>query len=116
MEIDVQESFRKRAKELEDEWGVSAAAPVAVAAALPGAAAAPVEEEQTEFNVVLQAAGAQKIKVIKEVRAFTDLGLKEAKALVDSAPEAIVKEGVPRDEADKVKEALEAVGATAEIK
>ncbi len=102
-------------KELEEEWGVSAAAPVAVAAAGPAGAAAPVEEEQTEFDVVLQAAGSQKIKVIKEVRTFTDLGLKEAKDLVDSAPTA-VKEGIPKDEAEKVKAALEAVGASVEIK
>ena len=101
-------------KELEEEWGVSAAAPVAVAAAGP-TADAPVAEEQTEFDVVLQGAGAQKIKVIKEVRTFTDLGLKEAKDLVDSAPTA-VKEGIPKDEAEKIKASLEAVGASVEIK
>ena len=101
-------------KELEEEWGVSAAAPVAVAAAGP-TADAPVAEEQTEFDVVLQGSGAQKIKVIKEVRTFTDLGLKEAKDLVDSAPTA-VKEGIPKDEAEKIKASLEAVGASVEIK
>jgi large subunit ribosomal protein L7/L12 len=101
-------------KELEEEWGVSAAAPVALAAAGP-AADSPVEEEKTEFDVVLQGAGAQKIKVIKEVRTFTDLGLKEAKDLVDSAPTA-VKEGIPKDEAEKIKASLEAVGASVEIK
>ena len=103
-------------KELEEDWGVSAAAPVAVAAATgPAAGGAEAAEEQTEFAVMLMGAGAQKIKVIKEVRAFTDLGLKEAKALVDSAP-AAVKEDIPRDEAEKIKEALEAVGASVEIK
>ena len=101
-------------KELEEEWGVSAAAPVAIAAAGP-AADAPAAEEQTEFDVMLQGAGAQKIKVIKEVRTFTDLGLKEAKDLVDSAPVA-VKEGIAKDEAEKIKAALEAVGASVEIK
>ena len=85
-------------KMLEEKWGVSAAAPVAVAAAGGGAAAAPVEEEQTEFNVILADAGAQKINVIKEVRALTGLGLKEAKDLVDNAPKP-VKEGVDKDEA-----------------
>lgn len=101
--------------ELEEAWGVSAAAPVAVAAV--GAAAGPAEAaaEQTEFDVILTAVGAAKIKVIKEVRGFTDLGLKEAKDLVDSAP-APVKEGVSKEDAEKLKEALEAVGATAEIK
>ena len=103
-------------KELEEDWGVSAAAPVAVAAAAgPAAGGAETAEEQTEFAVMLMGAGAQKIKVIKEVRAFTDLGLKEAKALVDSAP-AAVKEDIPKDEAEKIKEALEAVGASVEIK
>ena len=103
-------------KELEEDWGVSAAAPVAVAAAAgPAAGGAEAAEEQTEFAVMLMGAGAQKIKVIKEVRAFTDLGLKEAKALVDSAP-AAVKEDIPKDEAEKIKEALEAVGASVEIK
>ena len=103
-------------KELEEDWGVSAAAPVAVAAAAgPAGGGAEAAEEQTEFAVMLMGAGAQKIKVIKEVRAFTDLGLKEAKALVDSAP-AAVKEDIPKDEAEKIKEALEAVGASVEIK
>ncbi|MBW1718749.1 MAG: 50S ribosomal protein L7/L12 [Deltaproteobacteria bacterium] len=103
-------------KELEDKFGVSAAAPVAVAA--PGAAAegagAPVEE-QTEFDVVLVDFGDQKIKVIKEVRAVTSLGLKEAKDLVESAPKPI-KEGVSKDEAEKIKEQVESVGAKVEIK
>jgi large subunit ribosomal protein L7/L12 len=102
--------------ELEEAWGVSAAAPVAVAAiGAAGAGAAEAAAEQTEFDVVLTDVGGAKIKVIKEVRGFTDLGLKEAKDLVDSAP-AAVKEGVSKEEAEKLKEALEAVGATAEIK
>lgn len=102
------------AKLLEEKWGVSAAAPVAAMAAGGGAAAAPVEE-QTEFTVVLTAAGAQKINVIKEVRAITSLGLKEAKDLVEGAPKP-VKEGVSKDEADKIKKQLEAAGATVELK
>jgi large subunit ribosomal protein L7/L12 len=103
------------AKLLEEKWGVSAAAPVAMmAAAAGGAAAAPVEE-QTEFTVVLTGAGAQKINVIKEVRAITSLGLKEAKDLVEGAPKP-VKEGVSKDEADKIKKQLEAAGATVELK
>jgi large subunit ribosomal protein L7/L12 len=102
------------AKLLEDKWGVSAAAPVAMMAAAAGAAAAPVEE-QTEFTVVLTGAGAQKINVIKEVRAITSLGLKEAKDLVEGAPKP-VKEGVSKDEADKIKKQLEAAGATVELK
>jgi large subunit ribosomal protein L7/L12 len=102
-------------KLLEEKWGVSAAAPVAVAAAAgPAAAAAPVEE-QTEFNVVLTDAGANKINVIKEVRAITGLGLKEAKDLVEGAPKA-VKEGVSKDEAEKVKKQLEGAGAKVELK
>lgn len=104
-------------KLLEEKWGVSAAAPVAAAAPAAGggaAAAAPVEE-QTEFDVILAAAGAQKINVIKEVRAITALGLKEAKDLVEGAPKA-VKEGVSKDEAAKLKAQLEAAGATVEIK
>jgi len=101
------------AKMLEEKWGVSAAAPVAMMAAA-GAAAAPVEE-QTEFNVILTAVGAQKINVIKEVRAVTSLGLKEAKDLVEAAPKA-VKEGVNKEEAEKIKKQLEAVGATVELK
>jgi large subunit ribosomal protein L7/L12 len=102
------------AKLLEEKWGVSAAAPVAMMAAGGGAAAAPVEE-QTEFTVVLAAAGAQKINVIKEVRVITSLGLKEAKDLVEGAPKA-VKEGVTKDEAEKIKKQLEAAGATVELK
>ncbi|HZJ12744.1 MAG TPA: 50S ribosomal protein L7/L12 [Methyloceanibacter sp.] len=102
------------AKMLEEKWGVSAAAPVAMMAAGGGAAAAPVEEK-TEFDVVLTAVGAQKINVIKEVRAVTSLGLKEAKDLVEGAPKA-VKEGVSKDEAEKIKKQLEAAGATVELK
>ena len=101
------------AKMLEEKWGVSAAAAVAVAAA-PGAAAAAVEEK-TEFTVVLAAAGEKKIEVIKEVRALTGLGLKEAKDLVEAAPKA-VKEGIAKDEAEKIKAALEKVGAKVELK
>ncbi len=101
-------------KALEDRLGVSAAAPVAVAAA-PAAGAAEAVEEKTEFDVVLAAIGAQKIQVIKEVRAITSLGLKEAKDLVESAPKA-VKEGVTKEEAAKIKEQLEKAGATVEIK
>ena len=101
------------AKMLEEKWGVSAAAPVAMMAA--GAAPAAVAEEKTEFNVILTAAGAQKINVIKEVRAITSLGLKEAKDLVEGAPKP-VKEGVSKDEADKIKKQLEAAGATVELK
>jgi large subunit ribosomal protein L7/L12 len=102
------------AKLLEEKWGVSAAAPVAMMAAGGGAAAAPVEEK-TEFTVVLASAGAQKINVIKEVRAITSLGLKEAKDLVEGAPKP-VKEGVSKDEAEKIKKQLEAAGATVELK
>jgi large subunit ribosomal protein L7/L12 len=102
-------------KMLEEKWGVSAAAAVAVAAAPgAGAAAAPVEE-QTEFTVVLAAVGDKKIEVIKEVRAITGLGLKEAKDLVEGAPKP-VKEGVSKDEAEKVKATLEKVGAKVELK
>jgi large subunit ribosomal protein L7/L12 len=101
-------------KLLEEKWGVSAAAPVAVAAAAPGAAAAPVEE-QTEFNVILAAVGDKKINVIKEVRAITGLGLKEAKDLVEGAPKA-VKEAATKEEAEKIKKILEEVGAKVEIK
>ena len=100
-------------KQLEEKWGVSAAAPVAVAAA-PGAAAAPAEAK-TEFTVILKAAGDKKINVIKEVRGITNLGLKEAKDLVEGAPKA-VKEGVTKDDADKMKKLLEDAGATVEIK
>jgi len=101
------------AKMLEAKWGVSAAAAVAVAAA-PAAAAAPVEA-QTEFTVILAAIGDKKIEVIKEVRAITALGLKEAKDLVEGAPKA-VKEGVSKEEAEKIKAALEKVGAKVELK
>ena len=101
------------AKMLEEKWGVSAAAPVAVAAA--AATAAPAEEAQTEFDVILAAIGDKKIEVIKEVRAVTGLGLKEAKDLVEAAPKAL-KESVSKDEANKIKEQLEKVGAKVEIK
>ncbi|KAA0678846.1 50S ribosomal protein L7/L12 [Roseomonas genomospecies 6] len=101
-------------KLLEEKWGVSAAAPVAVAAAGPAVAAAPVEE-QTEFNVILADAGDKKINVIKEVRAITGLGLKEAKDLVEGAPKP-VKEGVSKDEAAKIKKQLEEAGAKVDIK
>ena len=104
-------------KKIEDEWGVTAAAPVAVAA--PGAAGAgdgaAVAEEKTAFDVVLKAAGGQKIQVIKVVRAITGLGLKEAKDLVDNAPNE-VKEGVAQDEADSIKAQLEEAGAEVEVK
>jgi large subunit ribosomal protein L7/L12 len=104
------------AKMLEEKWGVSAAAAVAVAAGpAAGAAAAPAAEEQTEFTVMLAAVGDKKIEVIKEVRAVTGLGLKEAKDLVEAAPKA-VKEGVGKDEAEKIKKTLEAVGAKVELK
>ena len=102
------------AKMLEEKWGVSAAAAVAVAAA-PGAAAAAPVEEQTEFNVILKAGGEKKINVIKEVRAITGLGLKEAKDLVEAGGKA-VKEGVSKDEAMKIKKQLEDQGATVELK
>ncbi|WP_299438403.1 50S ribosomal protein L7/L12 [uncultured Rhodospira sp.] len=105
-------------KMLEEKWGVSAAAPVAVAgvaAAGGGGEAAPAEEEKTEFDVILAAAGEKKINVIKEVRAITGLGLKEAKELVEGAPKP-VKEAVPKDEAEALKKKLEEVGATVEVK
>jgi large subunit ribosomal protein L7/L12 len=101
-------------KMLEEKWGVSAAAPVAVAAAGPAAAAAPAEEK-TEFTVVLAAHGDKKIEVIKEVRAITGLGLKEAKDLVEGAPKP-VKEGVNKADAEAMKKKLEAVGAKVELK
>lgn len=104
-------------KELEEVFGVSAAAPIAVAAA-PGAPAAGAEaaaEEKTAFDVILTSAGEKKIQVIKEVRAITNLGLKEAKAVVDEAPKP-VKEGINKEEADKIKAQLEGAGATVEIK
>ncbi len=100
-------------KLLEEKWGVSAAAPVAVAAA--GGAAAPAEEAQTEFTVVLAAVGDKKIEVIKEVRTITGLGLKEAKDLVEGAPKP-VKEGASKDEAEKIKAQLEKAGAKVELK
>jgi large subunit ribosomal protein L7/L12 len=103
-------------KLLEEKWGVSAAAPVAVAAApAAGAAAAPAAEAQTEFTVILADAGDKKINVIKEVRAITGLGLKEAKDLVEGAPKTI-KESVSKDEADKIKKVLEENGAKVEVK
>ena len=103
------------AKLLEEKWGVSAAAAVAVAAGPAAAAAAAAAEEKTEFTVVLAAAGDKKIEVIKEVRAITGLGLKEAKDLVEGAPKT-VKEGVNKDEAAKIKAQLEKVGAKVELK
>ena len=102
-------------KMLEEHWGVSAAAPVAVAAAGGADAGAAAAEEKDEFDVVLAAAGDKKINVIKEVRAITGLGLKEAKDLVESAPKA-VKEGVAKDEAEELKKKLEEAGATVELK
>ena len=102
-------------KELEDRFGVSAAAPMAMMAAAPAAAEAAQEEEQTEFDVMLTSYGDQKIQVIKVVRAVTGLGLKEAKELVEGAPKA-VKEAVSKDEAEEVKKKFEEVGATIEIK
>jgi len=102
-------------KEMEEKFGVSAAAPVAVAAAGPAAAAAPEVEEKTEFDAILTSAGSSKIGVIKEVRAITALGLKEAKALVEGAP-APIKEGVSKDEAADIKAKIEAAGGTVEIK
>jgi large subunit ribosomal protein L7/L12 len=102
------------AKLLEEKWGVSAAAAVAVAAG-PAGAAAPAAEEKTEFNVILAAVGDKKIEVIKEVRALTGLGLKEAKDLVEGAPKP-VKEGVNKEEAEKIKATLEKVGAKIELK
>lgn len=104
-------------KAFEDKFGVTAAAPMAMAMPVGGAAAAPAEakEEKTSFDVVLKDAGANKIAVIKEVRAITNLGLKEAKQLVDEAPKP-VKTGVPKDEADKIVKQLEAAGAKCEVK
>ena len=103
------------AKMLEEKWGVSAAAAVAVAAGPAGGAGAAAAEENTEFTVVLAAAGDKKIEVIKEVRALTGLGLKEAKDLVEGAPKT-VKDGVAKEEADKIKATLEKVGAKVELK
>ncbi len=102
-------------KELEEKFGVSAAAPVAFAGAMPAGDAAAVEEEKTEFDVILETIGDKKINVIKEVRAITGLGLKEAKALVEEAPKP-VKEGVAKEEAEKIKEQLEGAGAQVSIK
>ena len=102
-------------KKLEEKWGVSAAAPVAVAAAGAGAAAAPAEEAKTTFDVILKETGANKIGVIKEVRAVTSLGLKEAKDLVEAAPKT-VKEGATKEEAAAIKAKLEAAGAKVELK
>lgn len=102
-------------KEFEEKFGVSAAAPVAVAAAGVAAEAAAPAEEKTEFDVILSDVGSEKIKVIKEVRAITGLGLKEAKSLVESAP-APLKEGITKEEADEIKGKIEAVGAAVEIK
>jgi large subunit ribosomal protein L7/L12 len=102
-------------KMLEEKWGVSAAAAVAAPAAGGAGAAAPAAEEKTEFDVILTGDGGKKINVIKEVRAITGLGLTEAKSLVESAPKA-VKEGVSKDEAEKVKKQLEEAGATVELK
>ncbi|MBT07495.1 MAG: 50S ribosomal protein L7/L12 [Rhodospirillaceae bacterium] len=102
-------------KLLEEKWGVSAAAPVAVAAAVPGAAATDAGEEKTEFEVILASVGDKKINVIKEVRSITGLGLKEAKDLVESAPKP-VKEGASKDEAEELKKKLEGAGATVEVK
>ena len=103
------------AKALEEKWGVSAAAAVAVAGPAAGGAAAPAAEEKTEFDVILTGDGGKKINVIKEVRAITGLGLGEAKALVESAPKA-VKEGVNKDEAEKIKKQIEEAGGTVELK
>jgi large subunit ribosomal protein L7/L12 len=102
-------------QKMEQEWGVTAA-PAAVAVAAGGGVAAEAVEEQTEFDVVLTSSGEKKIQVIKEVRAITGLGLKEAKELVESAPKAVVKEGIEKAEAEKVKEQIEAAGGTAEVK
>jgi large subunit ribosomal protein L7/L12 len=103
------------AKLLEEKWGVSAAAAVAVAGPAAGAAAAPVAEEKDEFDVILTGDGGKKINVIKEVRAITGLGLGEAKALVESAPKAL-KEGVNKEEAEKIKKQIEEAGGTVELK
>jgi large subunit ribosomal protein L7/L12 len=109
--------LNKLVKGIEDKYGISAAAPVAVAAAAPaaGGGAAAAAEEKTEFNVILASVGEKKIQVIKEVRAITGLGLKEAKDLVDGAPKP-VKEGIAKAEADEIKKKLEDAGATVELK
>jgi len=101
-------------KHLEDKWGVSAAAPVAMAAAPAGGGGEAEEEEKTSFDVILEAAGDKRVQVIKEVRAITGLGLKEAKELVDAAPKAI-KEGVSKEDAEDIKGKIEAAGGTAKI-
>jgi large subunit ribosomal protein L7/L12 len=103
------------AKALEEKWGVSAAAAVAVAGPAGGGAAAPAEEEKTEFDVILTGDGGKKINVIKEVRVITGLGLGEAKALVEGAPKAL-KEGIGKDEAEKIKKQIEEAGGTVELK
>ncbi|WP_300975373.1 50S ribosomal protein L7/L12 [Sphingomonas sp. LHG3406-1] len=103
------------AKALEEKWGVSAAAAVAVAGPAGGGAAAPAAEEKTEFDVILTGDGGKKINVIKEVRVITGLGLGEAKALVEGAPKAL-KEGVNKDEAEKIKKQIEEAGGTVELK
>ncbi len=103
-------------KELEDKWGVSAQAAVMPVAAVPAGEGAAQQEEKTEFDVILTSFGDKKINVIKEIRAITNLGLKEAKALVEKAPNAVVKEGVSKEEAEEIKKKLEAVGASVEIK
>ena len=103
------------AKALEERWGVSAAAAVAVAAPAGGGAAAPAAEEKTEFDVILTGDGGKKINVIKEVRVITGLGLGEAKALVEGAPKA-VKEGIGKDEAEKIKKQIEEAGGTVELR
>jgi len=105
----------KMIEELEEKWGVSAAAPAVVAGAVAGAAAGAPAEEKTEFDVVLTSIGSNKISVIKEVRALTGLGLKEAKDLVESAPKTL-KESLPKEEAEKIQKALTAAGATVEVK
>ena len=102
-------------KKIEDEWGITAAAPVVIAAPGAGGGGEAAAEEKSSFDVVLTAAGGQKIQVIKVVRAITGLGLKEAKDVVDSAPKP-VKEGIPREEADSIKSQLEEAGATVEVK
>ncbi len=102
-------------KALEEEFGVSAAAPAAVVAAAPAAGGAAAAEEKTDFDVILESAGQEKVKVVKAVKDITGLGLKEAKALVDEAPKAI-KEGIPSDQAEEIKAKLEEVGATVTVK
>ena len=112
---DLQKLVNELSKLLEDKWGVSAAAPVAMAAAAPAAGDVAAVEEKTEFDVILMVAGEKKINVIKEVRTITGLGLKEAKDLVEGAPK-LVKEGVKKEEAAELKKKLEDAGATVELK